>query len=564
MNTVKNTSRERITYLLVIIPAIYFILGSYFRYLLGDLSLRSLDPDYIYYVTGLGISEGHFNVFHVDNPGTPLQYLMGLSYRLIYLVRPGNGTYLEDVFSNPDLYMAISNSVITGLTTALLYFAGSRIYKSTGSVLYGLLIQTTPFLAVIWYDLIGRIVPELLMPIPVIFLEIFLIELIYAEKNVESIRQISILAFISAIGLSVKLTYIPLWFIPFILVKTWKKKAMFVGLAILFFLMFAIPVTLRINTFAGWISSLFIHSGQYGGGESNFINWADFHANMNYLWFYEKWFLLTNLLALLTASGYFLFRKKEADRRLLLVTLAVLATVFLQTIMVGKHFEHRYYIPVLLLFPVLVFLIAEFAGRILPGKFHVLISSGLIVFLVAFFVHQQPWIKLKAETMSADMAQREETRRFVSTLKPNSIKIITTQNYGGPYREYALMVSYIWSGNQQKYYTETLAGLYPDTYLFFTWDNTFRFWGEKFDAQKIIDSGKSVYLYIERNDEELYNRTLTRIQKESETGFTAERVLIFSNAANSETLYQLKLTKAEKTDSIKGSMEKTVPVSIAN
>jgi len=106
--------------------------------------------------------------------------------------------------------------MITVLVTAILFYAGRRIYQSTGSILYGILIQTTPFLAVIWYDLIGRIVPELLMPIPVIFLEIFLIELLYSERNIEDKKQIILLSAISAIGLSIKLTFIPLWFIPLI------------------------------------------------------------------------------------------------------------------------------------------------------------------------------------------------------------------------------------------------------------------------------------------------------------------------------------------------------------
>lgn len=547
MQTIKRIVKERIHLFLFIIPALYFIIGSYFRSILGDLSLRSLDPDYIYFITGLGISEGHINVFHVDNPGTPLQYLMGLTYRLIYLLRPENGTYLEDVLKNPDLYMAVSNSVITGLITALLFYAGSRIYKSTGSLLYGFLIQTTPFLAVIWYDIIGRIVPELLMPLPVILLEIFLIEMIYSEKKVESKMQIIVLAAISAIGLSVKLTYLPLWFIPLIIIRNWKGKALFAGLSITFFLLFAIPVTLRLGIFTGWIKSLFIHSGQYGGGDANFINWTEFGANLKFLWGYEKWFLITTFLALGTALGYFLFRRKEADSKLLLITAAVLVTIFLQTVMVGKHFEHRYYIPALLLFPILIFLIAEMAKRMLKGNLQFLVSIGLFIFLSAFFVHQQPWIKLKAETMSSDVAQRQETRNFVAGMNPNSIKIIATKNYGSPFKEYALMISYAWSGGHQKYYTETLAKLYPDSYLFFTWDNTFRFWGTELNMARINDSKKPVFVYLENDDPELYQKTIDRLDFIPDS-IKVTPEMLFQNEKTKETIYQLNFkAKADST-----------------
>jgi hypothetical protein len=537
----KNNSSiiKRLQSLLLIVPSFYFIIGSYFRSILGDLSLRSLDPDYIYFITGLGVSEGHLNVAHVDNPGTPLQYLMGIAYRLIHFLRPESGTYLEDVFKNPDLYMSVSNLVITGLVTAILFYAGRRVYQATGSVLYGILIQATPFLAVIWYDLIGRIVPELLMPIPVILLEVFLIELIYSEKNIESKKEIALLSAISAFGLSIKLTFIPLWFIPIILIKTWKKKALFMGLSILFFLTFAIPVTLRLNTFTGWIKTLFIHSGTYGAGDSNFVNWTEFWTNLQFLWGYERWFLVTSIITALTASAYFLFNKKNADRKLLLITGAILITIMLQTGMVCKHFAHRYYVPSLLLFPILIFLTAEFFKRTLKEKAQFIVSIGLVVFLFAFAVHQQPWIRMKAEAMSTDLDQRKETWHFVSTLNSNSIRIITTQNYGSPFKEYALMVSYAWAGEQQKYYTETLAKLYPDTYLYFTWDNTLKYWGNELTLNKINESKKPVYLYLENDTPELYNKTIEKLSFIKDS-VVVEPVLLFKNGRTKELVYELK------------------------
>lgn len=542
-----NPFRNQLQSLLFIIPSFYFIIGSYFRSVLGDLSLRSLDPDYIYFITGLGISEGHLNISHVDNPGTPLQYLMGLSYRLTHLFRPGNFTFLEDVFQNPDLYLSVSNLVITGLVTAVLYYAGTRVFQSTGSILYGILIQTTPFLAVIWYDLIGRIVPELLMPIPVILLELFLIEYIYAKKNAEDWHQIIFLAAISAIGLSIKLTFIPLWFLPLVIIPNWKKKAQFLGLSVLFFLLFAIPVTLRLGVFTGWIKSLFIHSGTYGGGNANFVNWTEFLANLKFLWGYEKWLLLATIITAITAIVYILTHKKDANKRLLLVTGAVLLTVLFQTGMVCKHFAHRYYIPVLLLFPILVFLIAEFFRETIKGKMKILISIGLTFIILCYSVYQQPWIKMKTEAMSDDLSRRKETWHFVSSLDPNSIKIITTQNYGSPFKEYALMVSYTWAGDQQKYYTETLAKLFPDTYLYFTWDNTLKFWGSELSLNKINESKKPVFLYLENDTPDLYQKTLQKFSFITDSSMVSSK-LLYRNEKTKELIY--KLDFRTKSDSI--------------
>jgi hypothetical protein len=544
MQTINRLIRDKIFLFLYLTPLVYFIIGNYFRYILGDLSLRSLDPDYIYFITGLGISEGHFNVFHVDNPGTPLQYLLGITYRMIHLLRPGNASYLEDVMMNSDLYLAVSNMLITGLTSLLLIYAGKRIYKTTGSVLYGILIQTTPYLAVIWYDIIGRIVPELLMPFPVILLEILLIETVYSQKKADEKPLIVALAAISALGLSVKLTYLPLWFIPAIIIPRWKNKALFTGLAIMFFLAFAIPVTLRLGVFIGWIKALFIHSGQYGGGEANFINWTELAANLKVLWAYEQWFLVTAMISILTAVTYLIVQREKAEQKLIWITVAVVLTVLLQTFMVGKHFEHRYYIPALLLLPLLVFLISEMLRRLLGNKLQFLVSIGLSVFFIFFIVHQLPWLKLKAETMSNDMAQRQETRNFVAGLNPNSIKIITTKNYGSPFKEYALMISYAWSGGHQKYYTETLAKLFPDSYLFFTWDNTFRFWGTELTLAKIKNSNKPLYVYLENDDQELYLKTIEKMGIVNDSiKFVPQ--LLFTNTKTRETIYQLSFDQTE-------------------
>lgn len=523
---------------LIIIPALYFIIGSYFRYILGDLSLRSLDPDYVYFMTGLGISEGHFNVAHTDHPGTPLQYLMAIVYRVTFLFRPDSTGFLEDIFQHPDLYMAVSNMVITGLITVLLFYAGRRIYNRTGSILYGLLIQCTPFLPVVWFDTIGRIVPELLLPIPVILLELFLMELVYSDEEPESTKHVFFLSAVSALGLSIKLTFIPLWFIPLLILKRWKTKLKFLMLGIAFFLVFALPATLRLNTFIAWIKTLFIHSGQYGGGEANVVNWSEFWNNLHFLWGYERWFLVTFLITFIISLVYFLIFRRKSNKNLLIITVAILLTIVLQTGMVCKQFQHRYYIPVLLMLPLLVFLISETSKKLLTGRLQILISVGLIVFLGAFFLNQRSWIKLKSEVMSADMAQRTETWHFVSTLNQNAIRIITTQNYGSPFKEYAIMTSYAWVGSQRKYFADTLSKTYPNSYMYFTWDNTLKYWGNQLFLSTIINSNKPVFLYLENNTPGLYQKTLEKFAFTKDS-CTIDSTLLYKNEKTKELVYQL-------------------------
>jgi hypothetical protein len=154
---------------------------------------------------------------------------------------------------------------------------------------------------------------------------------------------------------------------------------------------------------------------------------------------------------------------------------------------------------------------------------------------------------MKTEAMSDDLSRRKETWHFVSSLDPNSIKIITTQNYGSPFKEYALMVSYTWAGDQQKYYTETLARLFPDTYLYFTWDNTLKFWGSELSLNKINESKKPVFLYLENDTPDLYQKTLQKFSFITDSSMVSSK-LLYRNEKTKELIY--KLDFRTKSDSI--------------
>jgi hypothetical protein len=235
--------------LLVLIPLLYFIAGGYFRNLLGNLSLRSCDPEYIYFMSGLTLSDGNLKLGHIDNPGTPLQVMMALVFKLTYFFRSAPVPYVEDVLLQPDLYLSVASLFIVAATTLLLLFAGNKVYKSTNSIFYALLIQTAPFLPVIWYDLVGRVAPELIMPFPVVLLIVLIIS-VYFKNGKTTTKELLFFSLISALGLSIKLTFLPLWFIPFLIIDGWKKRFSFIGLSFLFFFIMAFPMTLRIEVFS--------------------------------------------------------------------------------------------------------------------------------------------------------------------------------------------------------------------------------------------------------------------------------------------------------------------------
>jgi len=534
-----NTSQlEKI--LLLIFPLLYFIVGSYFRSLLGNLSLRSCDPEYIYFMSGLTVADGVIKVGHIDNPGTPLQLLVALVFRIVYFIRSTPTPFIDDVLSHPDLYIGIVSLSLILLSTFLLIYAGYKIYKYTKNIVYALLIQTSIFLPVIWYDLVGRVAPELMMPFPVILLGVLIIGIYVRNKEVVII-DIGIFAFLSAFGMAIKLSFLPILIIPIIVIPKWKSKLLFVGLTVLMFFIIAFPVTLQLNIFWGWIKNLFMHSGTYGQGEANIIDIQQFKVNIREMYNLEKrfFYVLMSLVAAIIVY-YSIFRQK-ADKKLMIAGIAIAVTVSIQLLLVGKHFAHRYFIPVLMLAPLMVFLTAEIVRKIYPKKITLWAVNLLIVLLIFSNIrYNHFWLNMKTEAMGNDIANRMPTWHVAQSLEKDSYRIITSQNYGSPFIEYILMYSFVWANNEKRQeYTVNLGKLYPNTYNYFTWDNTLKYWGEKFSAQKIIDSGNPTYLYLERNEEDLYNKTINKLIEENGAQFQLNRELVYLNPNTTEIIYRL-------------------------
>ena len=112
------------------------------------------------------------------------------------------------------------------------------------------------------------------------------------------------------------------------------------------------------------------------------------------------------------------------------------------------------------------------------------------------------------------------------------------------------MYSTVWASHKkQEEYKPILARLYPDSYNYFTWDNSMKYWGEKFNAQKAAGSGKKIYLYLERNEEELYNRTISKLHEENGSPFEAEKDTVFLNDKTGEIILKL-IIQPEKADSL--------------
>lgn len=550
MKEILNLIAKQKKLLLLLFPVFYGIASLYFRLILDDPSLRSVDPDYVYFMSGLNIAEGHIKVGHIDHPGTPLQYLVAFVFRVIYWLRTSSFSFTEDVLRNPDLYLSMVNLTINLIISVVLFAAGKTVTKKTGSVLYGMLVQTIPLVSVILYEIIGRVSPEQILCLPVIAMTVFMIGHTAGKKEQFSPTELGLLSLIIGFGLSIKLTLLPVFIIPWIVVKSWRLKILVTLLSVIFFLIIAFPVTLQLERFWTWTKDLFFHSGQYGTGSKNILDASLFSENFAQMIRLQIHFTILWFILLVTALFTLIrFRKQATSEpfRYGVYAIAVLLTVILQAVMSAKHYAPRYFMPALMFGPLMIYLLIG----IIKGNLPFLIVNRvlqvlLLLFLIWTFSRQIGVIRYTSEAFQKQINARKLTRDYIRTFEPGSIRILVTQDYGSPFAEYALQFSVAWSKQSLKqHYNEILGRIYPDTYQFTTWDGNFVYWAAPFDPEKWLTLKIPVYLYLEKNSEELFKQTTGKLA-ENGKNLLISRELFFENQFNGEVLYKLQFAHPEQ------------------
>jgi len=532
-------------YLIAIFPFLYLILGFYFRQIFGDLSLRSTDPEYIHFMSGMCVSTGQFSQANIDHPGSALQLLLAVTFRLVYLFRPGTYPFFEDAMINSDMYLAVGNLVISLMLATILFWAGFKILRITNNVVYALIIQSSPLLFNIWYEIYGRIYPELLFLIPILIIQVQLLKEIYQKDESSSITDVLIYAFAIALGMSLKMTFLPFVFLPLFTLKTLKRKMQFVALSSLIFLLIALPVTFQLERFWNWMKGIFIHSGGYQSGAKNIIDTKVFIENFKNLITSEKTFFVVFACLLVCFVALLVFKSKvKTDNRnkLILINAGLLIAILFVLFIVCKQYAERYFIPALLFFPFLMILIRESVLHYFNQKKVRLALTTLLGVSTLFIIYRElPYAQIVSEGIEAQMQARKQTQNFIATLPKDAYTIIVTQDYGCPYHEYSIMYSFCVAGGRWPGHNEKLDKIYPYRYFYFTWDNTIKYWGQEFDPKVIACSGKPIFLYLEQNKDELYDRTIKKLL-ENHPEFSAQKEVLFENHKNGESVLRLSLS----------------------
>jgi hypothetical protein len=525
--------------ILLIIPILYILFSSYFHENIGLYSLRSADPEYIYYICGIEVANGQMKVSNIDHPGNTLHYFLALTFKATHYIRGNNIPFNEDILANPDLYLRVANTVINFSLAMVLFLIGCISLLMSPSIWYAILLQFTPFATDIAYSNMARITPESIMSFFIILISALTLGILFGKSKSNDWKTISMFAGIFAITLALKLTLAFLLILPLFIIDGWRKKLYFVGLTLLFFFIFAIPVTLQISYFWGWIQKILLYSGQYGGGEKNVLEINTFFPNVISLYKLNRSFFLFTFLFFLVFVYSFFRNKKESFSTANKISIALIIIVSLQVFMLGKQFKTSYFVPALMLLPLMVIMTLEHIKTWAPNRIFKFIPATLVCLVfIMFSMAHRPIIKDLSINYEKQNYEKMKAYHFLKTVRENSTLILAVGGYGGPTEEYALRTSYEWAGRYKTFFHPVFEKLYPDTYMYFTWDKTLKYWGKPLQLKSILSNNKPIYLYLENDAPNLYQNTLEKFEF-SKDSCRIDSTLLFVNQFTKEQIYRL-------------------------
>jgi hypothetical protein len=142
------------------------------------------------------------------------------------------------------------------------------------------------------------------------------------------------------------LNFLPLCFLPLVLLTGWRKKGMYFGLFAGFLTLWLLPLHAHWPKLSHWINQLIFSPAQSGSGHAGMIDLAGLLKNCTHIlaWNFPFLFLVIGsvVIALLALRKA---RSDEMSRRHAIMLLAVSMCEALQILMVCKFGESRYLVP---------------------------------------------------------------------------------------------------------------------------------------------------------------------------------------------------------------------------
>lgn len=436
------------------------------------------DPEYAYLMNGINI--GMLKpVGHTDNPGTTVQIYSAVVLRCAYLVQPdksdGFQTYM---LRNGDRYIELERKGLIVINSLVMLLLGMISWLMLRNVWLSLLLQIMPFTSAnLTEHVFTKVSPEPVLLMATAALVLLILGFYYSQKR--DGRQYALyFAMVFGFGLATKATFLPLIFVPLLLLDSKILRKRFLLLIIPFFILFTLPAVPQYPHMAKWFLMLTAHTGSYGEGGLGVIKPLQYVRSLFLIFVNNPVLTLTLMVSVLIICSSLFRSSFKSDfindlkfRIITVLSVAQLTGVF----MIAKHYHANHYlVPELCLVATSWVFIYFYLNEELSLKFRkaVALFPVILLMIAAGFV-----IMTKGYLQKANQGYNHSNQDFTRMMN-----LLTTE-----YKDYTLAYYYPTSINSYSAlrwgnvyslfnHTEALKTLYPDGYFFDTRTNYFSLW----------------------------------------------------------------------------------------
>lgn len=475
---------------ITIIPILLFVWGIFLFVFFDPFYSSSSDPEFPYLINGLNCALGEFNrIGIIEHPGTPFEIFCGITILITYLFSGGGGI-AHDVFARPEYYMnAISISMLLVQVILILAIGMSALKRKIPLWQIAILQASCLFNDLLMW-LGSRVSSERFF----LFTGLIFI-LIYLQHGFEnrSPRKFALWSGTAmALGLATKFNFLPLLFLPLLLIYTNKNRLIYVGSVIVSFFVFFSPIINRFGDYRRFLMSIFSHDGLYGGGDSKVLNFQKMIDSTTEIFSLNaELFLLIIVLFVLIIIA---FRKRnEGYKRDIFLFSGFLFIIALQIIMVSKHFKNAYLVPTFLLYGFMFFTISLYLSKILKKKVWLIIGCSILPIL--FILSTAIKITREKPSISKIITQREKIRNFVDTsISKSDFWFVEPTWESGPYVENALVYGLSYCGHRSDY-KAVLMAINPNIITYEDNMESVQLWRvAPISLDSVVATGKNIYL----------------------------------------------------------------------
>jgi hypothetical protein len=443
------------------------------------------DPEYCYLLNGLNLADKCGNVGLYEHPGTTAIIFSAIVIKTTHFIRQTKNDLATDVLLYPEIYLKAIAWTFTLINCIIILLSGMMVYKLTKEITFGLLFQSVSLFSTSISYGFYQVSPEPLLfgasiLLVLLFLKRFyfnqsfrLFHIRFSQKHVYDL-DFSDLIFGILIGfcIATKINSIALLVLPLLFIPKFRDKVVFLTISLLSFLIFTIPIAKYYAAFLVWIKELFFHSGYYGRGNEEIINWDAFTANFLTFIRNEPILFFTMLISLFLI--FILISRKKYDRYSVILSSLFLVQLF-TLIMVLKHFRLHYFIPVIPTIALSLFVILRMVdlSKIQRDLFNV--SFILVCFL-----------------MNVEHSKNKTT--IQNPIYDSSC--VNIYAYGSISPLYALALGDSRALNAN---AALLEKLYGKQFFYHIWKKELLDWKQSISIETILKLNKPVFLYADEN-----------------------------------------------------------------